>query len=679
MKKYVYSTLLGVLITFVAFSKENNRWEIRDDGAIIWNVNSSNIPHYDHVEMSGESVSAVLRYGVNVDGSFGLERSVVWPMLRTIPNNTHASLTKRFAIDFSSLLVVDGLSLKREHVKTIKLDGGLTVNSEFSSSNADPASGKGRHPIIEVTRKFFPSVNKPVLCEQYLIKNITDRPVSVMVPEQKSVYSTDGADGVTGSYTISMGLNPSVDRIVAPGEEIGFDVSIQAFSEENGEKELVLNITDELALREKFVSEMWNNLVLETPDQVIDREFAFAKIRASESIYRTAGGLMHGPGGEAYYAAIWANDESEYVAPFFPFLGYKTGNEATLNTFRLYMKYMNTEYKPVPSSIIAEGLDTWQGAGDCGDAAMLAYGGTRYALTRGDIDEAEYIWPLMEWCLEYCNRQLNAEGVVKSDADELEGRFPSGNANILVSSLYYDALVSAAFLGKELGLPTSQISKYKKQSLQLKQSIEKYFGANVEGYDTYAYYKGNDVLRSWICAPLFAGINDRAQATIDALFSQLWTKNGLLSQSGSDNFWDRSTLSALRAAYVAGETEKATQYLNQYSTQRLLGDHVPYPIEAWPEGNQRHLSGESALYCRIITEGLFGIRPSGFKTFTLTPRLPGNWNNMALQHIKGFASDFDILVERSGENIQVTIKNGMRIIKHANIKNGGVITVKVNG
>ncbi len=27
-------------------------------------------------------------------------------------------------------------------------------------------------------------------------------------------------------------------------------------------------------------------------------------------------------------------------------------------------------------------------------------------------------------------------------------------------------------------------------------------------------------------------------------------------------------------------------------------------VEAWPEGNMAHLSAESALYCRIFTEGL---------------------------------------------------------------------------
>lgn len=78
---------------------------------------------------------------------------------------------------------------------------------------------------------------------------------------------------------------------------------------------------------------------------------------------------------------------------------------------------MNPEYKPLPSSIIAEGIDVWAGAGDRGDAAMVAYGASRYALSKGDKAEAEKLWPLIEWCLEYCRRNLNESGVVASDAE----------------------------------------------------------------------------------------------------------------------------------------------------------------------------------------------------------------------------------------------------------------------
>jgi len=677
MKISLLWTLICAFAAFTALGNSSNRWKTDTDGSIVWEV-GEDIPHYDHVEMSGEYLSSVIRYGVNADGSFRLDRTVIWPMLRTIPNDTHASLTKCFAVDFMQLLVANNASLKGEKVKSMRFNGYLTVISEYAFTYHDLIRGERRYPAVELTRKIFPSPNKPVFCELYRLKNITDGPLEIMIPEYRNGYHTDAGKGVNGSYTIVVSLDVSGTQTLQPGEEIEFGTSFQAFSEGKKEHELAVSVDDELVLREQFVSHMWANLVLDTPDEVINREFAFSKIRASESIYRTAGGLMHGPGGEAYYAAIWANDESEYVAPFFPFLGYRIGNEATLNAFRIYMNYMNDGYKAVPSSIIAEGTDTWHAAGDCGDAAMLAYGGIRYALTRGSMEEAQYIWPLMEWSLEYCNRNLNEFGVVKSDADELEGRFPSGDANILVSSLYYDALISAACLAKELKLPANQVSKYQKQATALNRAIENYFGANVEGFETYSYYKGNTVLRSWICAPLFAGITTRAKATADALFSRLWTPNGLLSQSGSDIFWDRSTLSALRAVYVAGETEKATYYLKEYSNHRLLGDHVPYPIEAWPEGNQRHLSGESALYCRIITEGMFGIRPTGLHSFSLTPRLPKDWDKMELRHIKGFGSDFDVRVTRVEGNLDVVVKEGAKIIKQQRIKDGAVVSVKLD-
>lgn len=66
-----------------------------------------------------------------------------------------------------------------------------------------------------------------------------------------------------------------------------------------------------------------------------------------------------------------------------------------------------------------------------------------------------------------------------------------------------------------------------------------------------------------------------------------------------------STLYALRGVLQAGETEKAMDFIRYYSRRRLLGEHVPYPVEAYPEGNQRHLSAESGLYCRIYRRTLW--------------------------------------------------------------------------
>jgi len=90
---------------FAINNQEENRWVINSSGGITWNIDSR-LPHYDHIEMSGEQISVVLRYGVDQEGAFALDRSFVWPMLRTIPNNTHASLMRRFGWDIVNDMII---------------------------------------------------------------------------------------------------------------------------------------------------------------------------------------------------------------------------------------------------------------------------------------------------------------------------------------------------------------------------------------------------------------------------------------------------------------------------------------------------------------------------------------------------------------------------------------------
>ena len=127
----------------------------------------------------------------------------------------------------------------------------------------------------------------------------------------------------------------------------------------------------------------------------------------------------------SYYAATWCNDEIEYAGPWLAFTGDPLGMEASLNAYRQYIPFMGPDYRHIPSSIIAEGVDFWEGAGDRGDAAMYLYGASQFALFGGDPSVSRILWPAIRWCAEYCRRQLNADGVVASDADELEGRFPA--------------------------------------------------------------------------------------------------------------------------------------------------------------------------------------------------------------------------------------------------------------
>lgn len=710
-------------------NESHDRWTILPDRqGIIWDA-TKGLPHEDHIEMSGEKVSCVIRWGVAADGSFHSEKSLVFPMLRTIPNNTHASLNYRVATDIPSMLTVNSRSLINEKVESVRINGLMEVTSLWSKANdrlgvesagnadengSDATNGNGglkggalrRSPIesacIRMTRIMYPSTTLPAVYEKFTIKNVTGDNLLVEIPQLTQIASTDHYSGVDGTYLIRseiVGSKETGARWMKPGEERTFTVIYQAYREGGtvtsplladsqpvtrtvpAESPLRPDTYAELNARESFVEKMGDNLILETPDTVLNEMLRFAKIRAAESIYRTKGGLMHGPGGESYYAAIWANDQAEYVNPFFPFLGYDKGNESALNSFRHFARFINDDYKPIPSSIIAEGDDIWNGCGDRGDAAMIAYGASRYALARGDKDEARELWPLIQWCLEYCRRNLNEEGVVLSDTDELENRFESGDANLCTSTLYYDALLSAASLGQDIGEPRSVTRSYISQAKKMASAIEKYFGGNVSGYETYRYYKGNTKLRSWICMPLIAGISTRAAGTTAALTGpELMTENGCLTEQGSDVFWDRATLYALRGIFYTGGvnrnssvvvssilneirgilytagTDKALGILHNLSERRLLGDHVPYAVEAWPEGSQRHLSAESGLYCRVITEGLFGIRPTGLRSFTMNVSLPSGWDRMALRHIRAFGSDFDIEVSRENDGaLKVTL------------------------
>ena len=653
-----------------AHAQMMDRWCIEDNGAICWKINGR-LPHFDHVEMSGQKLSVVLRYGVNADGAFSLNRSLVFPMLRMKPNKTQNNLKQRFDVNIPGMVTIDDLTLTDEKVKDVNFDGIMTVESSFSHVYRR----KKVDNAVSLKRVFYPSPNSAYYCEEYTFTNQMKNAITMRVPEWKVKYTTPEEAGVYGAYHIEASLSKSGVFVLNPGESLELS-AVFSGRKEGDEPFARINLDADRAGRRALIAQWRNNLVLDTPDKTLNTMFAFAKLRGAESIYNTKGGLMHGPGGEAYYAAIWANDQAEYINPFFPYLGYEIGNQSALNAFRHFARYMNDEYRPIPSSIISEGVGYWHGAKDRGDGAMIAYGAARYALARGNEKEARELWPLIEWCLEYCRRKLTDQGVVASDSDELENRFPAGNANLCTSSLYYDALLSASFLGKELGLPSSRLKEYSQQAAALRRAIESHFGYDIEGYKSYRYYEGNDVLRAWICMPLTVGIYDRSRGTIDALFSsRLWTNDGLLTQAGTETFWDRSTLYALRGTIAAGEVEKGIDFLKQYSQRRLLGDHVPYAIEAWPEGDQRHLSAESGLYCRIFTEGLFGIRPTGFRSFEMTPRLPKDWKYANLNKVRAFNSDFDIQVVRVKDKLDVRVYKGKELVYKKKIKEGESVRI----
>ena len=72
----------------------------------------------------------VLRYGVDADSAFRLNRSLVFPMLRMKPNKTQNNLKQRFNTDIPGMITVDDLTLTDEKVKDIRFDGIILLDMD---------------------------------------------------------------------------------------------------------------------------------------------------------------------------------------------------------------------------------------------------------------------------------------------------------------------------------------------------------------------------------------------------------------------------------------------------------------------------------------------------------------------------------------------------------------------
>ena len=609
----------------IAAPRERIEWDVAAD---------ARLPHGDRLEMSGLGASLILSYDVSADRSLSLCRDVYWPGYRKQPNNTKGTFSYRFDEAKVPKPAVDGKACG-ERVGKISFDGVWCAES---------LSADGSFRIV---RRVFPSVDKPAAFELIEVENVGAAPRTVGFTDG----FTDYALGCTGRCEVRAQAFPGAATTLSPGEKSTWTLRLSV--RRIDEPDEAADGAAELAARRRRVAELTAPCVLDTGNAEIDTAFHFAKLRAGESIFATRGGLMHSPGGGAYYAATWCNDQVEYAGPWFAFTGDETALEASMNAYRHYMPFMGPRYEPIPSSVIAEGTGYWNGKGDRGDAAMWAYGAARFALAAGRRDWAEELLPGIRWALEYCRRKLTKDGVVASDCDELETRLPAGDANLCTSSLYADALRHAAILEAELGNAPAA-ADCEARAAEMTRAIERHFGCEMRGFRTYRYYDGCEVLRAWIGIPLCMGILDRAEGTADALFSPaLWNGEGMLSAEGDKKgvTWDRSALYAFRGVFAAGLGDKYFDKFAAYTCSRLLGEHVPYAVEAWPEGDRRHLSAESALYCRIVTEGLFGIDPAGLGKFDAKPRLPKGVERMTLKNIRAFGRVFSITVDSDGTTV----------------------------
>ncbi len=608
-----------------------SRWNIiRNGKALAWDTVPGEY-HTEDLEMAGFYSAYVVRYGYTADG-FLLQHHMVFPTYRIFPNNTHGSYQLDIPGGCVPKYTLNG-AMRPEFLRRVEIDGTLTFYSEVLEDDC----------CAKIRRICYPSVDYAAGYQLITVENTGKSALELdFAPFQ---HEMECVLGPMGRILCESYLDGGAATL-QPGESTQFSI---IFTARYGNEDVDFgDPLEQYRRRLERVEELTAPMALDTGNTLLDTFFRFAKIRAGESVFDTMYGPIHSPGGYAYYAATWCNDQVEYSGPYFAYTGDETLLEASMNAYRMYMPYMTHHYDPIPSSVIAEGIDFWNGAGDRGDAAMYLYGASRFALTCGREEFAEELIPAIQWCAEYCRRKINENGVVASDSDELENRFSSGDANLCTSVLACGGYSAAADLMAEYG-EDALAEEYRTLSENLKIAIEKHFGDTLHGFKTYRYHEGCDTLRAWICIPMCAGIFDRAEETVKALTSEyLLTHEGFLSCEGCPTIWDRATLYGLRGIFSSGITETATEVLLHYAEQRLLGERVPYPVEAYPEGGQRHLSGESALLCKVVLEGILDITPTGLDRFTIKPSMPTGLDHLYLRNIHAYGTTFDVLLEQDG-------------------------------
>jgi len=591
-------------------------------------------PHQDNYEMSGPYCDTIVEYGVDEAGELKLCWYNYVPTLRTIPNDTHATLEVRAGQNVLPVLLCNGKALREYPVKFC-LDGTVSMENRTDFD-------------VTVKRQFFPAAGEKGSIQMVTLRSRREITLTVDKPQTQVL---DYKLGTKGTYVSRLRHTAPQTIRLRPGEDFCFMVYLSAAK--GNEPDPMPEGPADLQARYLRIGQLCDSqLVVSTGIAELDAMVRFAKLRTGESIFETLSGKNFAPGGRKYYAAVWCNDQVEYAGPHFAMTGDRTAIEASWNAYQAYIPFMADNYGPIPSSVIAEGLDIWNNAGDRGDAAMYLYGASLFALYLGDRKVARELYGPIRWCAEYCRRRTTPEGVIGSDTDELERRIPTdGYANLSTSCLCYGGLLAAAKLADALEDPDTA-AQYRHRAAHLKNAIEAYFGAELHGYRTYRYSRGFDTLRAWICLPLCVGMTDRLEGTVDAMLSQyLWTEEGMLScEISEDNrdrtIWDRSTLYGFKAAFLAGQGDRVMEPLLRYCRKRLLCDRVPYAVEAYPEGDKRQLAAESALLVRVVTEGILGIQPESLHSFSFVPRLPTAIPHLYLSDLHIAGHNWHIRVER---------------------------------
>lgn len=541
--------------------------------------------------------------------------------------------------DLLPAIRVAGRDLRIAAPLSVTFDGMLTVTYPV-------------HDGIVATRTVYPSTTAALVLDEWQLRNTGAKPVRVAVAPVRTVKPMEQ------NVAVVWNCQAVESTTLAPGGTLSFVTRLQGGLADAPNP--AVEVAAEHAARRALAEAAWRGPGrLETPEPDLDTAFALQKFHVLECPIETCKGIITHNGSLRYSPGIWANDPVEYSSPVFPFFGDPQLNRAGMNMYRIWQDYcLENGTDPFPGSFEHAALKLVQR--HRGDNAMVLYGLSKFLLFQGDRAAAEELWPLIEMSAASVLKHTTAEGIVASETDEMEGRYPTGDANLSTSALACGGYRLAARLADCLGKPSA--ADFDRRAESLRKAIEDYFGAEVEGFKTYRYYQGNTTLRGWILLPLAMDITERRDATVAALTSdKLWPKRAegadILAESTRPTEWGRETYYALRALFKAGRTEESLDLTRRVVKAQIFGPKGPYPDE-----DAIDMLCPGSLYPRVFTEGMFGIVPTGLDSFECTPWLPAAWPRMALRDVRAFGRSWDLVVEREDGRQKVTVRSGDQVV-----------------
>ncbi|MFD2147029.1 hypothetical protein [Mucilaginibacter antarcticus] len=235
-----------------------------------------------YMEMSGSLVSGIIRYKVGRNKQVQISRDIIFPQLRKYTKSNEsmyrAYLRNEYADEVLPTITVSQKKFEPGILDSIRINGKISFY--FKERNG-----------IRLVRSFFPAMDSRCFVEKWSLIN-TGKTAQTLTIGATAFNQQE--EGWLGTYYRNIFSDAASNVTIMPGEKYDFGVYFTA--QLNNEAAPATQLPALEHNRNLFLDSLANNLVVNSPNKVINTLFYFSKIRAAESIFKSRLGLVYSPG-----------------------------------------------------------------------------------------------------------------------------------------------------------------------------------------------------------------------------------------------------------------------------------------------------------------------------------------------------------------------------------------------